>query len=241
MTNEQPLNIYKTNNLIMTETEIDIKHQDALEFLKSLDDKSVDLIVTDPPYKFENTKGGGGFGSKNRTYHGELNPISDGITTEVLDEMFRVMKVPNIYIWCNKALIPQYLNYFLDRKCNFDLLTWHKTNPVPTCHNKYLSDTEYCLYFRKGAKLYGTYETKRKYWVTPANVEDKKKYGHPTCKPLSIMSQLVENSTLEGQLVCDPYVGSGTTAVACKQLSRSFIGCDISEEYIHTAIERLLM
>ena len=218
---------------------IEIKHQDALELLKSLPTKSVDLIVTDPPYEFSTTQGGGSFGSNTRTYHGELTTISKGITTEILDEMFRVMKNPNIYIWCNKAQIPQYLNYFLDKKCSFDVLTWHKTNPVPTCHNKYLSDTEYCLYFRKNAKLYGTYESKRKYWVTSTNVEDKKKYGHPTCKPLDIISQLIENSTLEGQLVCDPYLGSGTTAVACKNLGRSFIGCDIDEKYIIVTNDRL--
>ena len=220
---------------------IDIRQQDALDLLRSLSTKSVDLIVTDPPYEFSSTRGGGSFGSKNRTYHGELTPISKGVTSEVLDEMLRVMKVPNIYIWCNKAQIPQYLEYFIDKKCNFDLLTWHKTNPVPTCHNKYLSDTEYCLYFRKGAKLYGTYETKRKYWVTPLNTDDKKKYDHPTCKPLEMISQLISNSTLEGGLVCDPYVGSGTTAVACKQLGRSFVGCDIEEKYISVAKHRLLL
>lgn len=219
---------------------IDIREQDALELLKSLSTKSIDLILTDPPYSFISTVGGGGFGSKNRTYHGELNPLSNGVSIEILDEMFRIMKRPNIYIWCNKAQILQYLNYFTDKKCNFDLLTWHKTNPVPTCHNKYLSDTEYLLYFRKGAKLYGTYETKRKYWLTPANVEDKKKYGHPTCKPLNIIKQLIDNSTLEGDLVCDPYLGSGTTAEACKQLNRHFIGCDISPEYVNTAKIRVL-
>lgn len=219
---------------------MDIRHTDALSLLGSLSDRSVDLIVTDPPYSFPNRgRGGGSFGADKRSYHEELTPLSDGITTEILDEMFRVMKVPNIYIWCSKAQIPQYLEYFINKKCSFDVLTWHKTNPVPTCHNKYLSDTEYCLYFRKGAKLYGTYETKRKYWVTPANVEDKKKYDHPTCKPVDIISQLVSNSSLEGELVCDPYLGSGTTAEACMELGRRFVGCDIVEEYVTAARGRV--
>jgi len=153
--------------------------------------------------------------------------------------MYRVMKVPNIYIWCNKAQIPQYLEYFISRGCSFDILTWHKTNPTPTCNNKYLSDTEYCLYFRKGAQLYGTYETKRKYWVSSVNRSDKKRFGHPTCKPLDIISMLVTNSTKEGELVCDPYMGSGTTAVACKINGRRFIGGDISREYVDTAMKRV--
>ena len=208
---------------------MDIRQGDALDLLRSLPNSSVDLIMTDPPYEFSSTKGGGSFGSKNRDYHDELTPISMGVTIEILDEMMRVMKVPNLYIWCNKAQIPQYLEYFLGKKCKFDLLTWHKTNPVPTCHNKYLSDTEYCLYFRKGAKLYGSYETKRKYWVTSTNTDDKKKYNHPTCKPLEVISQLV----------CDPYLGSGTTAVACKQLGRGFVGCDIEGKYIDVTNDRL--
>lgn len=216
-----------------------IECMDALELLKSISDKSVDLILTDPPYVFKNTQGGGQFGSKHRTYHAELETLSNGITYDVLDEMLRVLKNPNIYIWCNKAQIQQYLNYFTEKKCTFDLLTWHKTNPTPTCHNKYLSDTEYCLFFRKGAKLYGQYSTKHKYWITSANIEDKKLYGHPTCKPVNIFEQLICNSTLEGDVVCDPYLGSGTTAVACKISNREFVGGDIDENYVKTARMRI--
>ena len=64
---------------------------DALELLKSISDKSVDLILTDPPYVFKNTQGGGQFGSKHRTYHAELETLSNGITYDVLDEMIRVV------------------------------------------------------------------------------------------------------------------------------------------------------
>lgn len=218
---------------------MDIRHTDALSLLGSLSDRSVDLIITDPPYEFRSTKGGGAFGSAHREYHDELTPLSHGVAEEELDAMMRVMRVPNIYIWCNQAQVPQYLDYFVkERGCAFDILTWHKTNPTPLCSNKYLSDTEYCLFFRKGAKVYGSYATKAKYWVTPNNVADKKAHGHPTVKPLSIIRTLVENSSVPGDLICDPFMGSGTTAVACKDLGRRFVGCDIDEGYVHTAKKR---
>lgn len=151
--------------------------------------------------------------------------------------MYRVMRIPNIYIWCNLAQIPQYLDFFIGKGCKYDILTWHKTNPTPLCSNRYLSDTEYCLFFRKGAKVYGTYATKAKYWITPCNTEDRKRYGHPTCKPEAIIRMLVENSSQPGGLVCDPYLGSGTTAAVCAGMGRRFIGgghipgvCDHREE-----------
>ena len=129
--------------------------------MKKLPDDSVDLIVTDPPYEFAAHRGGGAFGSKKREYHNQLedSDITNGFDTKILDELMRVMKKVNIYIWCNKEQIKMYLDYFKDY--NMDLLVLCKTNPVPTCNNKYLSDIEYLLFFReKGVKVYGEYATK---------------------------------------------------------------------------------
>ena len=125
-----------------------------------------------------------------------------------------------------------------------DLLTWHKTNPIPTCSNKYLSDTKYVLFFRsKGKHLYGTYETKRKWYVSPLNVADKKLYGHPTIKPLEFVKAMIGNSVTKEDghtpIVLDPFMGSGTTAVATKELGFDFIGFEIDPEYHAIAVKRL--
>ena len=103
-----------------------------------------------------------------------------------------------MYVFCSKDQLPQLLNFAVDNGLKYDLLTWHKTNPVPTCNNKYLSDTEYIVFMRNGANLYGSYETKRKYFITQTNTADKKAYGHPTPKPVPIIRTLIENSTLVG-------------------------------------------
>ena len=144
---------------------IDLRQGDCLELMKDIPDKSIDLVVIDPPYDFmskhysfgKTYAGAGAFGTLSRTYHKELDDsnIITGINEDVLKELIRVQKKVNIYIWCSKEQILKYMNFFNDY--NMDVLTWHKTNPVPTCSNKYLSDTEYILFFReKGVKIYGT-------------------------------------------------------------------------------------
>lgn len=70
-----------------------------------------------------------------------------------------------------------------------------------------------------------SYEDATTIWHRPSNFKDNKKYGHPTIKPLDIISTLVRNSSKEGELVLDPFMGSGTTAVACKMQNRNFIKC----------------
>ena len=248
---------------------------DCYELIKLIPNKSVDLVITDPPYEFvmggkghselggrkykskgeiyaldtELTKknigtgyssGGGCFGTKKRAYHSQLAPtdvsearkkyeeyvklhgkdeeaerlrvianavenrentsfISKGFDNSILDELCRVMKKINIYIWCNKNQLRQIIDYFDDKGCFIDLLTWNKTNPIPTCNNTYLSDIEYCVFAREqGVKVYGTVATKSKWFTTSCNVEDKKRYNHPTIKPLERIKQYVINSSQRG-------------------------------------------
>lgn len=108
------------------------------------------------------------------------------------------------------------------------------------CGNKYLSDTEYIIFLRgKGAKVFGTYATKKKYWVQNTNTEDKDKWGHPTIKPLNIVETLVFNSSEAGDIVLDPFMGSGTTAIACIKEKRHFIGFEKDENYWKKSVERV--
>jgi len=216
-----------------------IYNEDCLIGMNRIPDRSVDLIVMDPPYSFQSTEGAGAYG-KSRPYYKELKTLAEGITNEFLDALLSKMKAVNIYIWCNKAQLRQYFDYFEDRGCFTELLTWHKTNPIPTCCNKYLSDTEY-LFFAKdsGVKIYGSYETKRKFYVSSLNTADKDRYGHPTIKPLNIIKNLIINSSKEGDVVLDPFIGSGTTAVASKMLGRHYIGFEIEPAYYEIAVKRL--
>ena len=151
------------------------------------------------------------------------------------------MKKINIYLWCSQKQIPIYLDYFVRGKgCNWNLLTWHKINPVPACGNKYITDTEYCLFFReKGVRIYGDASTKGTYFVTPLNSTDKKTWGHPTIKPLSFFEKHIVNSSLQGDIVLDPFMGSGTTAIAAIREKRNFIGFELNKEYYDKACKRI--
>lgn len=232
---------------------------DCLDGMKMIPDNSIDLIVTDPPYILE-TSGAGIFGKKSDDYakkrlcinkkwytNGEryvmknIDTMKNGISDQYLEEFCRVMKKINIYIFCSQKQIMQYLDFFVKkRKCNWNLISWHKQNVIPACGNKYLSDTEYCLFFREsGVKVYGDYTTKRTFYVTKINTKDKNKWKHPTIKPLEIIKNLVLNSSEGGGIILDPFMGSGTTAVAAIQLKRNFIGFEISEDYYNIANERI--
>ena len=216
----------------------EVYNMDCMEGLKLLDDNSIDLVVIDPPYLLNLNK------TKNTTscnrYANDLLKLKDGFDLKVLDILIQKMKKINIYIYCSKRQVKDILNYFSDKNCNHEILTWHKQNPSPLTNNNYLPDTEYILFFReKGVKLYGNYHTKRKYYISGTNQVDKKKYKHPTIKPLQLIEYHIENSSREGDVVLDCFCGSGTTLVGAINKNRKFIGFEIDKEYYEIAKKRV--
>jgi DNA modification methylase len=150
------------------------------------------------------------------------------------------MKKINIYIYCSKKQIPILLEYAINKKLNYDILTFNKTNPTPLCNNKYLSDTEYIIFLReRGVKIFGNYHTKFTYYIDKVNTEDKKKYKHPTIKPLELIKRHIINSSNEGDTILDCFMGSGTTGVACMNTNRKFIGIELDENYFNIAKDRI--
>ena len=146
---------------------------DCLEVMKSIPDKSIDLVIIDPPYEIKTMKGGWTIGK--RKYEDEVSVMIDGFSEEILNLLCTKMKKINIYIYCSKLQLPKLLNYFINKKCNYEILTYHKTNPTPLCGNTYLPDTEYVVFAReKGVKIYGEYKTKFKYYTDKVNKKDKK-------------------------------------------------------------------
>lgn len=225
---------------------ISLFNNDCKEILKTLPDKSVDLVVTDPPYEVS-ASGGGGICNNVMHLNKSLKSLSDleidnGYDFESINnELVRVMKNINAYFWCNKIQIPKYFDFYVNKLgCKFDILRWEKTNPLPTYSNKYLTDTEFCLYFRKGGYCQPqSYEDAKTYFVAPINAKDKKLWKHPTIKPIEIIERLVKNSSKENDTILDCFMGSGTTGVACKELNRNFIGIEINKEYFDIAKERI--
>ena len=218
---------------------------DCLERMKEIESGSVDLVLIDPPYDIKNTKAGGK--SKLAKSMQNMNDqirdagIVSGFDERILDELVRVNKNINMYIFCNKSQLPMYMNYFVTNLgCSFDLIKWVKTNAMPTYCNKYLSDTEYCFYARKkGYCNPENYTDASTLYHAPINQKDKKLFLHPTIKPLPLIEKLIRNSSREGEVILDCFLGSGTTGVAAKNLNRSFIGIEMDEGYFNIAKERI--
>ena len=218
---------------------------DCYELIKKIPDKSIDLILIDPPYDFHcGTINKTGIFKDRLVAPGKeivnMN-INNGYDISILKEFVRVLKTINIFIWCNKEQIRDYLNFFVDYDISFEILTWHKTNPTPLTKNTFLPDTEYCLYFREKGKilLNDGYELKSKYYVTSTNKCDKDNYLHPTIKPLEIIKKQILHTTQENDIVLDCFCGSGTTCIACKETGRKFIGIEIEPKYYKIAVNRL--
>ena len=218
---------------------------DCYELIKKLPDKSVDCIYTDVPYLLPNTKNtSGGFMADrvNRVGKKELEDIKDGINFEILKHFVRVCKTLNIYIWCNKFLIKDILQFFIE-ECDcqkYEIMVWCKSNPIPMTNNVWLSDVEYCLWFGETAtQLNDGYDLKSKWYNSSVNKKDKDLFEHSTIKPLPLVKRHLLHSTQPNDIVLDCFMGSGTTAIACKEIGRQFIGFEISEKWCKVANDRL--
>lgn len=218
-----------------------IYNEDCMQGIKNIDDKSIDLVITDPPYKFENQ--GGGFYNKNistqRSYLDSLKKINccEFNPKEFLNIIKPKLKKFYGYFFCNKSLVEDYIAFARENKYYFDILVIAKSNPIPTYNNHHLSDLEYVIMIREK----GTYFSKhkeindyRKFYLTNC-----KKGKHPAEKPLELIDRYIRVSSKEGDIVLDPFIGSGTTAISCINLNRNYIGFEIDTKYYNISNERI--
>lgn len=142
-----------------------------------------------------------------------------------------------MYIFCNKSLVADYIQWAKKNKCSYDILVMCKTNPIPAYNNHYMSDLEYIVVIREK----GTYFSKEKdielyrKWYTVSC----KKGLHPSQKPLELIKKFVTVGSKENDVIFDAFMGSGTVGVACAQLNRRFIGCEIDRHYFEIAQKRI--
>ena len=216
---------------------------DCYAHIKQIPDKSIDLIYTDIPYQFTNIGGKTkceGLAGRITKMMDELKDICNGIDWAILDDFVRVMKKINCFIWCSKEQIPYLLEYFRGKGAYFEILTWNKSNPAPMTNNVFLPDIEYCLYFREsGVRLNDGYHLKSKWHTSKINQHNKAEFDHPTIKPLDLVKRHIAHSSRESDIVFDPFIGSGTTAVAARELGRQFIGIEIDPRWHKVAVDRL--
>ncbi|MFX1525637.1 MAG: DNA-methyltransferase [Promethearchaeota archaeon] len=239
---------------------------DALRILNQLENTKFDLIYVDPPYFLSNdgvTCKSGKMVSVNKGIWDKSKGFDED--TKFMDSWLKACKKvlkENGSMWVSGTLHNIYKVGYLMEKNNFDIINdviWYKPNAPPNLSCKYFTHShEVVLWARKSKeskhtfnyeamkiwnnpkdKLKNVDKQMRSVWSIPLIPKDEKEFGkHPTQKPLELLNRIISSSTNEGDLVLDPFVGSGTTGVVCSILKRRFIGIDSNEAYLRVATKR---
>ncbi len=225
---------------------IELHNGDCLEIMDNLISKGikVDCIITDPPYNI----------SKKNNFHTMKNRV--GIDFGEWDKQF------DLYSWLDRAdkLINNNgslfffnswqnigeMSKYCENNLNFevkDCFRWEKLNPMPRNRDRrYITDFELgCWLVKKNSKW--TFNRQSDNFERPkfvsGLVSGKEKTEHTTQKPISLMEHLIKIHSNENDLILDPFMGSGSTGVACKNLNRQFIGIELDTNYFEIAKERM--
>jgi site-specific DNA-methyltransferase (adenine-specific) len=246
---------------------VNLIHGDALVALKEMNDASVDFVFADPPYFLSNdgftVKSGKAVSVNKGTWD-----KSQGFESEIsfheswISECLRVLK-PNGTIAISGTYHSIYKCGFLLQKMDCRIvndITWFKPNGAPALAGRnFTASHETILWASKGQKAKHTFnyvqsrdwevgndsiyrrgKQMRSVWSIPTTPKREKAFGnHPTQKPLELLKRLIALCTSEGDLVLDPFCGSGTTGVACVLLGRNFIGIDLDQSYLELTAKRI--
>jgi DNA modification methylase len=211
---------------------------DCLNLIKEIPDKSVDLILTDPPYNISKTdinKGSGilrqNFGEWDYDYKPEL----------YIDEWQRVLKDNGqIYVFCSDVLIGDYSNLFNQHFGFFKLLVFWRSNPCPQFRKRtFVQNHQYICWGRQGNYTFNFISQNEMHTCFQYKFTIKDRVAHPNQKDVTLLEKLIKISTNENDLVLDCFVGSGSTAMACLKNNRNYIGIELNPEYIAIANKRI--
>lgn len=251
-----------------------IYNADNIDILKQINNESIDMILTSPPYDLI------------RTYGGSIS-WNECIFRNIADELYRVLKCNGVLIWvvgdetkngfetCSSLKQALYFNKI--GLLLYDTMIYKKSNPVPSNGRRYIQEFEYMFCFSKigEPKTFNPIRVPCKYagqdnwgnnWYYDedgnkiekqnSKINETKLHGnifeyrvgstqktskinHPAMFPIELAKDMILTWSNQGDLILDPFVGSGTTCVVCKENNRRYIGIDIVKEYCDIANERL--
>lgn len=219
-----------------------IYNMDFLQGVQEIEDESIDFIFTDIPYNISRANGLKGYlGCKHGIDFGDWDK---GFNEESLKILVpKIKKGGGIFIFHAFEQYDVVRNTFLQEGLELkDRVIWQKTNPMPRNRDRrWISDIELATWYVKpGAKwIFNRQDEKFESSVLRYPNESGPNRMHPTQKNLEMIKYILKIHTNEGNLVLDPFAGSGTTLVACAQLNRNFIGFEINPEYYEIALKRL--
>lgn len=224
-----------------------IYNQDCMEVMRSLPNESIDLIVTDPPYRVTSRGSSGtmsGYWSTDVAKSGMVFEHNDIDIEEYLPEFYRILKQnAHCYIMCNNFNLPHFFEVIGKSDFHFvKLLVWDKQSKI--CGRYYMGQVEHIFMLRKGKDKPINDCSQSDFLSFSNSKREKDKEGnnlHDSIKPIPLMQCLIENSSQQEEIIFDPFIGSGTTALACIRSKRHYIGCEIDPKYYRVALERIDM
>ena len=208
-----------------------IYNEDCLEGMKRIPDNSVDLVVTDPPYCIGITSNG-----KKGSW------MDNNLIRPFFDSYFRDLKrvckdKSELYIntdWRTYPFLYQIMQKYFNIK---NLIVWDYEWIKAGSHYRF--SHEFIIYAIKGDVKRKFSASERDVWrIRPINYTSKEKL-HNAQKPLELVNKMIINSSNESDVVLDTFMGSGTTAIACIENNRNYIGFEIDENYYQTALRRI--
>lgn len=233
---------------------IKLYNGDCAKYLEQIESDTVDLILTDPPYNL-------GMFMKNRDTN--LHKMRDNFFGAAgwddlvyeewlmsMDNFFkesaRISKKGASMIMFMSLIKLETLIQIAEKHGFYYKTTgiWHKTNPMPRNMNlHFVNSTEAWLYFTYKTRT-GTFNNEGKLYhdfiETSLVTKNEKAFGkHPTQKPVKLISHFIKLLSNKGDLIVDPFMGSGTTGVVSKSLGRDFIGIELEKEYFNIATQRI--
>lgn len=220
---------------------------DCMDYLSQIPDKSIDLILTDPPYNIAQYSTGnillpGRTALNNDLGEWDLAPIEP---IKLIDDFKRILKPDgNIFIFTSYNLIGKWHEVFDKEFDTFQFFIWHKTNPAPKIYkNGFLNSCEMIIcMWNKGHKWNFTTQNKMHNFfessicMSPERLKDPK---HPAQKPVKLLEHIIKIASNENNVIFDPFMGVGSTGVAALKNGRKFIGCEIEKDYFVAALERI--
>ena len=200
-------------------SEVTLYQGDCLEVMRDIPDGSVDAVITDPPY-----------GAQKTTWDEEIPPI------EIWREIKRITNIgASVLCFGGIKLMPS----VIDRLGSlFDyqwVFAWYKSNASQFGKTGY-SKLDIALWYSNGNT---TAKNKKLDVIVVPIIPSKNNFGHPTPKPIKVMTHIIECLTDKSDTILDPFMGSGTTGVACVQTGRNFIGVEIDPDYCAIAERRI--
>lgn len=207
-----------------------------------MDGVKADMVFTDPPYNLQ-TEGGckGSIGKSLRKQGKDIEFIADFNPSDFLNVLPIVFNGNmNAYIFCNKELLPDYLNWCRDNGYSWNVLIWKKPTAIPI-GDSHRPDIEYLLLFRKNALWNNGTDANYSRCLQYDRVKKSEENGnHPTPKPIELIANELKISSNKNSVVVDFFGGSGSTLIACEQLNRKCYMAELSPEYCDVILQRYI-